>query len=637
MYYLYVLITNKSLVLSYPHCVLCIHIVLPTIATLRPCTYTQCADNLKHFQMTLHNSNVTRDIGAAPLVDNFEDNLPDVDFGFDYDEGENAEIPLEVLELDDDGNPQQKKASIVSCVINLLNTVAGAGMLGLPGAYAGSGFFLGTILLFVAAFFSAMGLHLLSVSAATAQSRMGNGKPASFYTVAVTAMPQFAIAIDAAVALKCFGVATGYFVTVGDCMVDSFHYVFRNFSSLTETTAEEIEEMVFTNRQFWIVCALLCVLPISFFKTLSALKFTSTLSLILIYTLAVGVVLYAQGVFDACETNDTYYYPPKEDDQGDQVCQGDTDLVTDFDDTIKNLAIFVFSFTCHQNVFTITNELKRPTQQRVNRVIIISISSALILYMIVAIEGYRTYGSEVKGDILLNYPQTGLVTMMRIGIAIMVILSYPLQLDPSRRCLTSLVYALIGRREKRRRNQQESSQQNGPQTTDTMFERLAITNEPVPTNDADVIDPSSVIDADEDMMEVLDSFLFYGITCIFLVLSFAIAMSVSDLGLILGVVGATGSTTVSYILPGKSSSGFESNTNAEISEAISLLITYSSTQIRRSYLHEAASRATSTKESGASAVDPWNHHRSNGTLFCPVQGWKRIDFYTAFIDPHTDP
>lgn len=45
-------------------------------------------------------------------------------------------------------------------------------------------------------------------------------------------------------------------------------------------------------------------------------------------------------------------------------------------------------------------------------------------------------------------------------------------------------------------------------------------------------------------------FIFYGITCSFLLLSFIVAMSVSDLGVILGVVGATGSTTVSFILPG---------------------------------------------------------------------------------------
>eukprot|EP00979_Chaetoceros_neogracilis_P008613 scaffold1911_cov266-Chaetoceros_neogracile.AAC.2 len=497
-----------------------------------------------------------QDTSVSSLIENFQDNVADIDFSFNYDDQEEESSsgrPL-ALELDDNGNPQQKKASIISCVINLLNTVAGAGMLGLPGAYAGSGFFIGTILLFTAAFFSAIGLHLLSVSATTAQARMRDGKPASFYNVAVTAMPQFAIAIDAAVALKCFGVATGYFVTVGDCMVDSFHYVFRNFSDQTETTAEEIEEMVFTNRQFWIISALLFVLPISFFKTLSALKFTSTLSLILIYALAVGIVLYAQGVFDACENNGTHYYPPREDDQIDDTCRGETDLFTDFDDTIKNLSIFVFSFTCHQNVFTISNELKRPTQQRIDKVIILAISSALILYMIVAIEGYRTYGSEVKGDILLNYPQTGLVTMMRIGIAIMVILSYPLQLDPSRRCLTSLVYALVGRREKRRREQYQSQQigpvQNSTEASPEMFERLADTNDQVPNNNDDGIDPSSTIEVDEDMVEILDSFLFYGITCVFLVLSFAVAMMVSDLGIILGVVGATGSTMVSYILPG---------------------------------------------------------------------------------------
>ena len=390
-------------------------------------------------------------------ADNFDDDLmPDISFNYDYeqdgdgdadgaggngngngndndnedgfDSSSRQEIDLD-LQLDQDGNPLPKKASIVSCIINLLNTVAGAGMLGLPGAYAGSGFFMGTVLLIVAAFFSTLGLHLLAVSATTAQARLrnsngnvnGNGqKPASFYTVATAAMPEFAIFIDGAVALKCFGVATGYFVTVGDCMVDSFHYLFRNFSAATETTAEEIEEMIFTNRQFWVIVALVMVLPISFFRTLEKLKFTSTLSLMLIYSLAVGIVLYAEGFFDPCEDPNSgkHYYPLPDDDGGggaDETCKGELDMVTNFDSTMKNLAIFVFSFTCHQNVFTIVNELQRPTQWRVNTVIIAAIASAFLLYMIVAIEGYRTYGSNVKGDILLNYPQNGLVTMMRIG------------------------------------------------------------------------------------------------------------------------------------------------------------------------------------------------------------------------------
>jgi hypothetical protein len=319
-------------------------------------------------------------------------------------------------------------ASITSCVINLLNTVAGAGMLGLPGAYAGSGYISGTVLLLSASFFSAMGLRLLAISAATVRDRsynLNNNKqspaagPASFYSVATAALPEFAIFIDAAVALKCFGVATGYFVTVGDCMVDAIHYLLRNFVWEELNKEEQIEEAVLSNRHFWVICAFFFVLPISFFKTLSALKFTSTLSLVLIYALAVGVVLYAQGVLDPCELSSSslslmadggggepttstgtgtgtsassYYnemmeetteYLLDQDNEDTTSCRGDTAFVTNFDSTVKNLAIFVFSFTCHQNVFSIVNELKNPTQTRVDITIAIAIGGALLLYFIV--------------------------------------------------------------------------------------------------------------------------------------------------------------------------------------------------------------------------------------------------------------
>lgn len=445
-------------------------------------------------------------------------------------------------------------ASIGSCIINLLNTVAGAGMLGLPGAYAGSGFIVGTLLLTIAAFFSALGLHLLSVSASTAKARMQDNSPASFYTVATTAMPQFAIAIDAAVALKCFGVATGYFVTVADCMIDSCRYVLRNVLASDESPADEIEEMVLTNRQFWVTFALVSVLPISFFKTLDALKFTSLLSLILIYGLAVGVVLFAQGVFDPCERsvnlNDNYF--EENGHNADNNCKGETQMVTNFDGAIQNLAIFVFSFTCHQNVFTITNELKKPTQRRVDRVIILAIGCALVLYLTVAIEGYVTYGTKVKGDIILNYPQNMLVTAMRVGIAIMVIFSYPLQLDPSRRCLKSLVHVFTGKIQNFQRRFHVPQTSHLRVGEDELAEQLLADN--VVPNDTmeNTNRPFENIATinDQDMRQLLDDVLFFAITCVFLVLSYIIAMSVSDLGVILGVVGATGSTMVSYILPG---------------------------------------------------------------------------------------
>ena len=162
-------------------------------------------------------------------------------------------------------------------------------------------------------------------------------------------------------------------------------------------------------------------MPISFFKTLSALKFTSSFSLILIYMLAIVIILYAEGIFEPCDDTISYndvddIVMAMDDDEGeeyeDNTCKGETHLVTNFDSTIQNIAIFVFSFACQQNVFTIVNELYNATRSRVDCVLFTAIGLALILYIVVAIEGYRTYGSEVKGDILLNYPQTGLVTMV---------------------------------------------------------------------------------------------------------------------------------------------------------------------------------------------------------------------------------
>eukprot|EP00471_Norrisiella_sphaerica_P012048 CAMPEP_0184504326 /NCGR_PEP_ID=MMETSP0113_2-20130426/52406_1 /TAXON_ID=91329 /ORGANISM="Norrisiella sphaerica, Strain BC52" /LENGTH=137 /DNA_ID=CAMNT_0026893965 /DNA_START=71 /DNA_END=485 /DNA_ORIENTATION=- len=67
-------------------------------------------------------------------------------------------------DVDEHGNPKRPpgEASMFSCIINLSNTILGAGMLGLPHAFANSGYLLGSILLVVFATLSAFGLHLLA-------------------------------------------------------------------------------------------------------------------------------------------------------------------------------------------------------------------------------------------------------------------------------------------------------------------------------------------------------------------------------------------------------------------------------------------------------------------------------------------
>ena len=86
------------------------------------------------------------------------------------------------------------------------------GVLGLPHAFASTGFIGGTVILLVCACSSAFALHFLGKCAKKIPS------PVSFYSVAEVALPGYSLWIDFAVAIKCYGVATSYLVVIGDLM-----------------------------------------------------------------------------------------------------------------------------------------------------------------------------------------------------------------------------------------------------------------------------------------------------------------------------------------------------------------------------------------------------------------------------------
>lgn len=130
-------------------------------------------------------------------------------------------------------------------------------------------------------------------------------------------------------------------------------------------TGKDDEGLLVIQRQFWIVLASLLVASISFFRTLDALKYTSMVSVVFVLAMTVVIVLYSMGIegMEACDN-----YAPTDDDL-DAVCVGDKDSFTSFESTMSNLAVFVFSFTCHQNIFSVCNEIKDRTQAKVNTVI----------------------------------------------------------------------------------------------------------------------------------------------------------------------------------------------------------------------------------------------------------------------------
>jgi amino acid permease len=292
-----------------------------------------------------------------------------------------------------------------------------------------SGIATGSVLFIVFACFSAMGLYLLSCSARTVGI-----SPSSYYVVAHAALPNWTLAVDLAVAIKCFGVATSYLIVIGNLMPDAMRGILPHDST-----------SVLLNRHFWITIASIAIAPLAAQRSFSSLKYTATLAIGFVSFLVTMVFAYA--VVPQLRSETCAGSGRSCDKRHDVWAFGTVSQV------LRVLSIFVFAFTCHQNIFSVCNEIKAPTQQRVNTVILLAISAAVCVHLVLAWGAYSTFGSGVAANILGNYPHGALLTCARVCVSLLVATGYPLQAHPSRRSLLTVVQTVRANYRRRKREQ----------------------------------------------------------------------------------------------------------------------------------------------------------------------------------------
>ena len=417
------------------------------------------------------------------------------------------------------GQRQQSGAPVYVCTLVLANTILGAGMLGLPAAFGGCGYVVGTLMLCAFACASTFGLHLLSEAANFV------GRPGTFHKVANAAMPGAGLLFDAAIAIKCFGVATSYLVVVkGNVPKALISLGVPQYS-------------VWQHKWVWVLISAALAAPLAALKNLSRLRFTAGLSLTCVVLIVTVVCLFAAHPVDMLDP-----CPDENASMSADFCGGAVKPFTDGMSCLRELPIFVFAFTCHQNIISATNELDRPTTGRVLTSISGAVGLAGTSYLILAYSGYFTYGDGVASDVLESYPaMSKIVGVARMAISLIVTLCYPLQAHPSRGCITSILLAACAKRSTPAPPSAVPYQSFGMvNVTASGTARGADAAVPIaspPTDDHGGVQPTS-------------NAMHNGITACFLAGTIAIALAVDDLGIVLKVVGATGSTTVSYILPG---------------------------------------------------------------------------------------
>ena len=168
-------------------------------------------------------------------------------------------------------------------------------------------------------------------------------------------------------------------------------------------------------------------------------------------------------------------------------------------------------------MFSILNEIADNSHFRTTTVIFASIGGACALYILTGITGYLSYGDKIHGNIISMYPTAIASTIGRLAIVILVMFSYPLQVHP---CRASIDACLRWRPRRRARSEGSPS-------------RTSLVGNAASKPKAEMSDMRFAI-----------------VTTMLIVLTFVTAMTVSSLEKVLAYVGSTGSTTISFILPG---------------------------------------------------------------------------------------
>ena len=374
----------------------------------------------------------------------------------------------------------------------------------MPLAMSHMGMVLGVIVILWAGLTAGFGLYLQTRCAAYLERGSS-----SFFALSQITYPNAAIIFDAAIAVKCFGVGVSYLIIIGDLMPG----VVRGFAS------EEGLPPYLIDRHFWVTAFMLVVIPLSYLRRLDSLKYTSVVALISIGYLVI-LVVYHYSIHDTLK--DGRYATPL------RIFHWAGPV-----EALSSFPVIVFAYTCHQNMFSILNEISNNGHFRTTMVVFASIGTAAAIYILVAITGYLSFGNEVGGNIVAQYAPSVSATIGRAAIVVLVMFSYPLQVHPCRASVDAVL--------KWRPNKKLTAKFKSASATPSGSASL---HEASPPRDIPLL-PTG-----QKRKTEMGETRFAAITTLIIILSYIVAMTVSSLEAVLAYVGSTGSTSISFILPG---------------------------------------------------------------------------------------
>jgi len=310
------------------------------------------------------------------------------------------------------GDSEPKGTSAVSDAIkNLVNSIVGAGIVGLPYVFAAAGFVTGLILTAMAWFLVEYSLRLLvrtgmRYGARNYEDLMG----LAFGPVGVTLVSLALFVFE-------FGAMCTYFIILGD----SSEMV---AVSLFKLDPESPLVTSWTLRRLCIIGFGCCFsLPLCCFRDISSLERSSGLSVGAVIVIALLVV----GKFVQLAVEPTFEIQPR--------------LTVVGPAPFKSFSIICFAFVCHDTAYLIFNTLREPTCEAWDATARVGLMAAVSICLLLSVPGYLTFGADTKSNILTNYPvDDPLVIACRCIYIVVMTLVYPMSFFVCRHIVNAVLW-----------------------------------------------------------------------------------------------------------------------------------------------------------------------------------------------------
>jgi sodium-coupled neutral amino acid transporter 11 len=307
------------------------------------------------------------------------------------------------------------KSQIGGACSNLVNSVVGAGIIGIPYALKETGLVAGVLLLVLVSYFTNKTLRML-VELASFHPQLRSIDVLSFEDL--MSLP--------------FGTAGGNFILASMLLVAygsmvAYLLIIKDTVPIIMGVGNDPGEGGFMEREFvMMVTSLVIIVPLSMQRDMSSLAFTSALSCLADIVL-VGIISffspYQESVANAGGLAEVI--------KGNWINYG----------FFIGFGVLTTAMTCQHSAFIVSGSLDRLTSKRWAIVSLISMTTACILCAILGIAGYLGFLEDTQGDVLNNFAYDTLEgTMARILLAFTMFFTYPMEAFVARHVIMKLLY-----------------------------------------------------------------------------------------------------------------------------------------------------------------------------------------------------